>query len=157
MSVNRKYPRTPPRLSVVYPDHPLYFVTLCTHERAAMLAKDDVLDAFTEFARRGHEEQGIAVGKFVIMPDHMHLFVRGPHGFRLSRWVSLLKACITKAIRPRYHPIVWQRGFFDHVLRTGESYHEKWEYVAQNPVRKRYVAKVEQWPFAGEIVPIDRA
>jgi putative transposase len=52
---------------------------------------------------------------------------------------------------------IWQRGFFDHVLRSDGSYHQKWEYVLANPVRARLVLQVGAWPYAGEVIPIDRA
>jgi putative transposase len=51
---------------------------------------------------------------------------------------------------------VWQRVFFDHLLRSAESYRQKWNYVRQNPVGAGLVAKPEDWPYAGEIVRIDR-
>jgi hypothetical protein len=48
----------------------------------------------------------------------------------------------------------WQEGFFDHVLRSAESYAQKWEYVRMNPVRAGLCASPEQWPYQGEIVPL---
>ena len=51
---------------------------------------------------------------------------------------------------------LWQPGFFDHVLRSEESYVEKWQYVLENPVRAGLVKELEQWPYQGEIVIIDR-
>jgi hypothetical protein len=42
-------------------------------------------------------------------------------------------------------------GFFDHVLRSRESYEQKWLYVRENPVRAGLVQRVDDWPFAGEI------
>jgi hypothetical protein len=50
----------------------------------------------------------------------------------------------------------WQPGFNDHLLRNDESYTQKWEYVFQNPVRAGLVARAEDWPYAGEIIRIDR-
>ena len=46
---------------------------------------------------------------------------------------------------------VWQEEFFDHVLRSSESYSQKWEYVKENPVRAGLVKKSDDWPFQGEI------
>jgi putative transposase len=46
---------------------------------------------------------------------------------------------------------VWQEEFFDHVLRSDESYSEKWDYVRQNPVRVGLVADADDWPWQGEI------
>ena len=45
----------------------------------------------------------------------------------------------------------WQKGFFDHVLRSHESASQKWEYVKNNPVRHGYVACAEDWPYQGEL------
>jgi hypothetical protein len=50
----------------------------------------------------------------------------------------------------------WQPGFHDRLLRSDESYAAKWHYVFQNPVRARLVSRAQDWPFAGEIVRIDR-
>ena len=51
---------------------------------------------------------------------------------------------------------IWQRRFFDHVLRSEESYAQKWEYVRDNPVRAGLVTDADDWPYAGEIITIDR-
>lgn len=70
----------------------------------------------------------------------------------------MLKQHLGKAMKraPSKDPI-WQRGFFDHVLRSDESYAQKWEYVRNNPIRAGLVRDADVWNFAGEIVTIDRA
>ena len=91
------------------------------------------------------------------MPDHVHLFVRGPDEFHLGGWIAMLKQYLGKPIEtPRSTPI-WQRGFFDHVLRSDESYAQKWNYVRENPVRAGLVDNADEWPYSGETVVIDRA
>jgi putative transposase len=113
--------------------------------------------AFREFALRGQADHNVAVGRYVLMPDHLHLFVCGPAKFRLEQWVRLLKTTLGRKLRDLSHePDLWQRGFFDHLVRNLESYAEKWEYVRQNPVRAGLVTKPEDWPHQGEIVVIDR-
>ena len=98
------------------------------------------------------------MGRYVIMPDHVHLFVRGSQVFRLGPWVGLLKQALAKATRlSRAEAQVWEEGFFDHVLRSNESYSQKWNYVRENPVRAGLVKAVEDWPYQGEIVYIDHA
>jgi REP element-mobilizing transposase RayT len=99
----------------------------------------------------------LQVGRYVIMPDHVHLFVCGPENFELGRWMGALKQYLEKQIvRTKSAAPLWQRGFFDHVLRNDESYGEKWNYVRGNPVRAGLVASADDWPYAGEIVTIDR-
>jgi putative transposase len=99
------------------------------------------------------QERGIAVGRYVIMPDHVHLFVSGSQDFLLTQWVRLLKRNLSKVIlSPQPH---WQKGFFDHLIRHRESYSEKWEYVRQNPVRAGLVARYEDWRWQGEFIRIE--
>ena len=158
MRAQREYPRVPPRLFRIFSNNPLYFVTFCTYGRRKLLQAPEINAAFIEFAERAYTEHAIAVGRYVIMPDHVHLFVRGPDNFRLGPWIGMLKQALAKRIlETRSNVPIWQRGFFDHVLRSDESYAQKWDYVRPNPVRAALVERAEDWPYAGEIVMIDRA
>ena len=46
---------------------------------------------------------------------------------------------------------LWQQEFFDHLLRSSESYSQKWDYVKENPVRAGLVKSSDRWPWQGEI------
>jgi len=153
-----RFPRLPPRLAWVFARNPLYFVTFCTNRRRKILLSSAVDVSFREFGIRAYDDHNIAVGRYVIMPDHLHLFVCGPGDFQLGRWVGTLKQFLARRILigQSVEPF-WQRGFFDHVLRNDESYGKKWDYVRANPVRAGYVGNAEEWPYSGEIVIIDRA
>lgn len=156
----------PHRLAHLYQDYspPLYFVTFCTMDRQPVLANDGVHRALIQYAEEALGRASVAVGRFVIMLDHVHLFVRGPDGFQLGIWVRGLKRCISRELRrmrtsapqEQAEKGVWQEGLFDHIIRHSESYREKWEYVWQNPVRAGLVRNAEEWPYQGEIVAIDR-
>jgi len=92
------------------------------------------------------------------MPDHIHLFVRGGPDFVLGQWIGMLKQSLAKTTElNQASDQIWQEGFFDHVLRSNESYAQKWEYVRENPTRAGLVKLAEDWPYQGEIIPIDRA
>ena len=96
----------------------------------------------------------VALGRYVIMPDHVHLFVRGDQDLILSSWIGGLKRTVSVALQS---PKIWQPGFFDHLLRTNESYSAKWSYVRDNPVRAGLVRTADEWPYQGEVALIDRA
>ncbi len=113
-------------------------------------------EAFETYAKRG-TEFGVAVGRYVLMPDHVHLFVCGGPEFRLGEWIKGLKRAISAALTKEERQALWQPGFFDHLLRNDESYGQKWIYVCENPMRAGLVSQSEDWPFQGEIVYIDRA
>jgi REP element-mobilizing transposase RayT len=153
----REYPKLPPRLQWIFAHNALFFVTFCTYERRKLLASDAVHAAFVAFASQANSQHDIAVGRYVIMPDHVHLFVRGPDNFQLGPWVGMLKQALAKHISVAGKSPIWQRGFFDHVLRSDESYAQKWNYVRENPVRAGLVTNPDDWPYSEEIVFIDRA
>jgi len=90
------------------------------------------------------------------MPDHIHLFVRfGPESISLSVWMKSLKNVISKVLtNATFDGPHWQKGFFDHVVRSERSYEEKWSYVRENPVRAGLVGSAEEWPYAGEITTL---
>ena len=116
ISVRKKFGRRPLRLSRVFDSSPLYFVTFCTHNRIRCLARDEIHSAFILFARRAEQDFNVAVGRYVIMPDHIHLFVRGGGDFKLGRWIGLLKQTLARAARTRSaNARFWREGVFDHV------------------------------------------
>jgi putative transposase len=92
------------------------------------------------------------VGRYVILPDHVHLFC-APNGIdapSLERWMRYWKSLVTKNLNAESETI-WQRHHWDRQLRRGESYGEKWEYVCNNPVRHGLVERAIDWPFQGEL------
>ena len=149
----------PPRLAQIFQtyDPPLYLVTICTIHRQKIRDLDTAFRAFESYARRGRDEFSLAVGRYVMLPDHVHFFVRGSGDFNLAQWVNGLKRAISVSLGTTKKRPLWQPGFFDHVLRNDESYGEKWKYVRENPVRAGLVLLADDWPHQGEFVVIDRA
>ena len=141
------------RLDRIFERGPIYFVTACTHERRKFLANSSMVECVTLFARAG-ADHGSWMGAFVLMPDHWHAFVAlaadNGHG-QLSAWMKSSKNFMSKKLRADgVQAPHWQKGYFDHVLRSSESYAQKWEYVRDNPVRAGLVERWEDWPFRGE-------
>jgi putative transposase len=91
------------------------------------------------------------------MPDHLHAFVViDDERLSLSRWVKSLKNTLSKTLRAQgVRSPHWPKGFFDHVLRGGESYSAKWHYVRENPVRVGVVREWREWPFVGEVFDLE--
>ena len=88
------------------------------------------------------------------MPDHVHFFCAEQSAganHPLSRFVAGWKEWTAKGILGvlKMPGPLWQEEFFDHLLRSDESYGEKWAYVRENPVRAGLVASWEAWPYQG--------
>jgi putative transposase len=147
----KSYPRRSPRLEPLFASiRPFYFVTFNTYKRRPFLARRDVHEAFRSYCWHA-ENYDVAVGRYVIMPDHIHLFVVLPEtGTTLRKWVQMLRTVIGKGLlRSAVAKPHWQEGFFDHVLRSSEGYSQKWDYVRMNPVRAGLCAEPEEWPYQG--------
>jgi len=85
------------------------------------------------------------------MPDHVHLiFVLG-EGSELSAAMSSFGKFTARELNRLQgrQGKVWQDGFHDHMLRDNGSYEVHLQYVRQNPVRKGYVSRAEDWPYTG--------
>ncbi|HMG05628.1 MAG TPA: hypothetical protein VK581_09205 [Chthoniobacterales bacterium] len=142
----------------------LVFATVCTKGRRGWLANA----AVHQLLQVAWTEAGDwLVGRYVIMPDHLHFFAAPSFECRssFSAWMQFWKSQFTKQFRealsassregeapaeppPRH---LWQGGHWDRRLRSGESYDAKWAYVVNNPVRHGLVKHAADWLFQGEI------
>jgi putative transposase len=155
------------RLDRIWPDSPIYFITVCTKRlhcrssvatknRRAVLARDEIAEILIGEWGVAHKRHGWVVGRYAIMPDHVHFFCKPELGARkLSEFIGAWKRWTSRRINALGGPrsataatALWQRQFFDHVLRSSESYSEKWNYVFDNPVRAGLVSTAE-WRYAG--------
>jgi putative transposase len=150
-----RYPARPPRLQSRFSNlRPFYFVTFNTYRRFHLLARRDIHEAFYSFCVRA-QEHGVAVGKYVLMPDHAHLFVALHTDVSLRKWVKALRLVMGKKLLALgFQKPHWHEGFFDHLLRSRESYSQKWDYVRMNPVRAGLSRTPEEWLYQGEIVSL---
>lgn len=85
----------------------------------------------------------LSVDHYVIMPDHVHLLISvresGASGTppptraneTIPRFVSTLKRFTDKSCGEK----LWQRSYYDHVIRNDEDYRETWQYLENNPAR----------------------
>jgi putative transposase len=84
------------RIVEIY-DPPLFFVTFCTARRQNVLANNPVHRALIGYGRIALDHN-VALGRYVIMADHIHLFVQGDPKFDLGRWIGGLKRVVAAAV-----------------------------------------------------------
>ena len=129
-----------------------YFVTICTREKAHLFWENvgAIIDR-PENVPLNHLGQivdqvirnipcrypAVTVDKYVIMPNHVHLLLqiqtddcgRSMIAPTLSTIVQQMKGtAVKKAGMP-----IWQKGFYDHIIRGDKDYLECWRYIEENP------------------------
>ena len=128
----------------------IIFVTVCTKDRRPSLANPE---AHLALRAAWQEAKNWLVGRYMIMPNHIHLFCAPAANVpeALQGWIGFWKSRASCHWPQRAEIQVWQRHCWDTQLRRGESYDAKWDYVVNNPVRAALVSKAEDWPYQGEM------
>ncbi len=126
----------------------IVFLTICTHQRRKILATEFVHETLLDIWALSRQWK---VGRYVIMPDHIHLFCSpvSRESENVAKWTTYWKRMVSRKL-PDLQPL-WQRDCWDTQLRRHESYSEKWGYVCNNPVRAGLVKQADQWPFQGTL------
>ena len=83
--------------------------------------------------------ESVRVDKYIVMPDHIHMLVsivpdvfgRPQVAPTISRVVQQFKGAITKKVGFS----LWQKGYYDHIIRGQQDYDEIWQYIDENPLR----------------------
>ena len=84
---------------------------------------------------------GIRLDKYVVMPNHIHLLLRfvpaegGQSRPPLQKVMQSLKSVTTRKCWEFGISKLWQRSFYDHVIRNETDYLKIWQYIEQNPLR----------------------
>ena len=136
-----------------YSQNGAYFVTICTHERRKNLS-DIVGDGFPvpkpygiiaeEMIHQIPEKYpAVSVDRYVIMPDHIHILLRidrdlgtGDPSPTLGTIIGWYKYQVTKQVNVRFGQQgekIFQRSYYDHVIRNQQDYDEVWQYIENNP------------------------
>jgi putative transposase len=106
------------RLDLVFVRSPIYFITACTQNRRNILTMPPIHETFLRFGQEG-PSHGAWVGAYVIMPDHLHLFVAtNDEPISISAWMKSLKNTISKTLSKNgVTPPHWQKN----ILRSSAS------------------------------------
>ena len=121
----------------------LYFITQCAVPVGAKcLIEPARAEVLLQSVRYYHEAQRWFVRMFLLMPDHLHALISFPGEVAIREcWRNW------KRFTARSAGVKWQRDFFEHRIRSDESWEEKAAYIRENPVRQGLVSEANSWPW----------
>ena len=126
-----------------------YSLTKCSQSGTTLTDEPSVAGTLidTLFWMDAHGK--LVLGAFVIMPDHFHMVASlGEISLEhVMRQIGSFTARRINQISGKSGRI-WQTGYFDRGVRKSEDINEIFDYVHNNPVRRGFVTKPEDWPFS---------
>ena len=136
-----------------------YFFTVNLHvrrENDLLIRNIDALRAAVAGVRKSHP---FAIHAMVVLPEHLHALWHMPPGDAdfSKRW-RLIKAAFTRAL-PADEPstrsrarrgerAIWQRRFWEHLIRDEDDWRHHVDYIHYNPVKHGHVAHAFEWPYS---------
>lgn len=92
----------------------------------------------------------------VVLPDHLHCIWALPPGdwdfstrwLRIKAGFSYALSSPGKAAGAAASRRIWQRGFWEHVIRDDADYAAHVSYIHYNPVKHGHVKRVADWPYS---------
>ena len=120
------------------------FITLC-HKRRGIhhFENPDARRALLASAKHAKDTDRWHPMLVLAMPDHLHIIAKIRRNPYITRMLGELKRDYSHRL-----PTEWQKGGFDHRLRSYEQYLEKRDYVLLNPVRAGFILKPSEWPYS---------
>jgi putative transposase len=130
-----------------------YFVTICAKDRKRLFAIPGVVESLLVVFREQSERFAFEVHAYCFMPDHCHLVLAGKTAeANLSDMIRGFKGCSAKSLRKFGIFDAWQKGFYEHILRSGKDCTSAMAYIFENPVRAGLAKDIYTWPFSGSFV-----
>jgi len=135
----------------------IYFITLCTMDRQPLFSNTKIAKVIEDEMEYRRVKKEVKLYCFCIMPDHLHILLSFNDDFqkRLQDWVSAFKRHTSKVINELFNvrPL-WQKNFYDHIVRKEESILKIAEYILNNPVRKGMALRWEAYPYSRMVDPL---
>ncbi len=158
MIMTKPIRKTPRLKEYDYSSSGVYFVTVCTKNRKPLLSKivnvgAGVLDrpqvqllpygvvADKQIKQLNDFYSYLSVEKSVIMPNHIHMLIslsengrsRTPAPTSTTSTIAQFISTFKRFCNKQYGSNIWQRSYYDHIVRGEQDYQDIWNYIDQNP------------------------
>jgi putative transposase len=136
-----------------------YFFTVNLHQRHNNYLLTEHIDLLRHAVRQVKKVHPFIIHAWVVLPEHLHCIIelqQGDANFAL-RW-RLIKLIFSRALpdtesrcssrKKRGERGIWQRRYWEHLIRDQSDFNAHLDYVHFNPVKHGWVNKVSDWPYS---------
>ena len=137
----------------------LYFFTVVLENRQSGLLVHHIVELREAFAetQQFYPFETVAI---CVLPDHFHILMQLPENDdNYSQRIQSIKHNFSKRLKMIYkNPNeskskrrevgIWQRRFWEHLIKDDQDLANHWDYIYYNPVKHGYVSSVKDWAFS---------
>ena len=139
--------RKPNRLDLAnYRSLNIYYLTLNCFNRQAHFSDGGVVAACLEQLTRLKEKFNAQIWAYCFMPDHLHILIETENS---QAFTKLFKQMTGYYFKQQTGKTLWQKSFYDHILRRDEDLVGATAYLLNNPVRAGLVKNYLDYHHAG--------
>lgn len=134
------------------------FITFITYNRRRILLQNiDILRSSFKYAKSRYNFEIIAV---CILEEHIHVIISASNSADIPKIIRTIKFnfsinapddCVCKNISDsaikRSEKGIWQRRYYDHIIRNEQDLYRHIDYVHYNPT-KHYSIAPKDWEFS---------
>ena len=132
----------------------LVFITIVTYKRQPILIKniDQIRQSFTQTQYNFHIIAG------VVLENHMHIIIQSEKAEDFSKIIQSFKSKFSRQMqfnenqteeqKNRREKGIWQRKYYDHIIRNENDFYKHLDYIHYNPIKHDYVKKAKDWKYS---------
>ena len=151
-----------------------YFFTIVLEDRRSNLLIRRI-NELRQALKQVIERYPFIIDGVVVLPDHLHMIITlPPNDTNYSQRIGFIKSCFSRQIesferisasrQSKRERGIWQRRFWEHVIRDELDYSRHMDYIHYNPVKHGYVQSPSEWEYSSihryinlEILPLNWA
>ncbi|WP_339488074.1 REP-associated tyrosine transposase [Pseudomonas sp. EL_65y_Pfl2_R95] len=135
-----------------------YFFTVNLQDRKSDLLVREI-DLLRESVRAARSRHPFYIDAWVVLPEHMHCMWTLPPGdkefalrwkiikFAFSKRLPAIESRTANQLR-RAERGVWQRRYWEHLIRDRQDYQQHFDYIHYNPLKHNHVRSLADWPYS---------
>lgn len=124
--------------------------TICIKERMELFSNQNAVRVFEKILLEELEKKECAAWIYVFMPDHVHIIISGKTAIADPRkCIAMFKQKTGFWLSKNNKNVMWQKDYYDHILRNNEDLISHIKYILNNPVRAGIVSYWKHYKFFG--------
>jgi len=135
----------------LYCQRRIYFLTICSLGGQEVFKDPQIVNWLLEKLKECCKSHGFTNYVYCFMPNHVHLLLGCEEGFDLIAMVKHFKQLTGYHFKKEKSKGLWQKSYYDHILRKEEDVVKVVRYILENPVRKGLVKQADEYLFSGSL------